>query len=71
MPSPDFAFIYVDFKYITNSQVRLQTSNAFKGTFDCTIKTMQKEGAKGFFKGMSFPLASVAAYNAIVFGVYR
>lgn len=52
-------------------QVRLQTSNAYKGTLDCVVKTFQKEGAGGFLKGMAFPLASVAAYNAVVFGVYR
>nr|XP_039265346.1 solute carrier family 25 member 48-like [Styela clava] len=51
-------------------KVRLQTSNAYKGTIDCCIKIMHKEGPKGFFKGMSFPLLSVAGYNALVFGVY-
>jgi len=49
----------------------MQTSTQHKGTMDCVIKTFKKEGVRGFYKGMSFPLASVAAYNALVFGVYR
>uniref|UniRef100_H2ZQA9 Mitochondrial carrier protein n=1 Tax=Ciona savignyi TaxID=51511 RepID=H2ZQA9_CIOSA len=51
-------------------KVRLQTNTAYKGAMDCAIKTFTKEGVRGFYKGMSFPLASAAAYNALVFGIY-
>ncbi|XP_048189986.1 solute carrier family 25 member 48 isoform X2 [Perognathus longimembris pacificus] len=30
----------------------------------------QRENVSGFFKGMSFPLASIAVYNSMVFGVF-
>nr|KAF6350146.1 solute carrier family 25 member 48 [Myotis myotis] len=30
----------------------------------------RKESVFGFFKGMSFPLASIAVYNSVVFGVF-
>lgn len=51
-------------------KVRLQTGSGYTGSIDCIKKTLQKEGMKGFYKGMSFPLVSAAAYNACVFGVY-
>ena len=50
--------------------MRLQTGSGYTGSIDCIKKTLQKEGMKGFYKGMSFPLVSAAAYNACVFGVY-
>nr|XP_018672942.1 solute carrier family 25 member 48-like isoform X1 [Ciona intestinalis]XP_026696558.1 solute carrier family 25 member 48-like isoform X1 [Ciona intestinalis] len=51
-------------------KVRLQTNSAYRGAVHCIIKTFTREGVKGFYRGMSFPLASAAAYNALVFGVY-
>lgn len=55
-------------------KVHLQTQNVrnpmYKGTFDCLQKLIAKEGIRGVYRGMSSPLAGVAAINAIVFGVY-
>ncbi|KAK7165463.1 hypothetical protein R3I94_003730 [Phoxinus phoxinus] len=51
-------------------KVRLQTQSVYKGIFDCVVKTYTHEGFHGFFKGMSFPVISVALSNAVVFGSY-
>lgn len=55
-------------------KVHLQTQNVrnplYKGTFDCLQKIVAKEGIRGVYRGMSSPLAGVAAINAVVFGVY-
>lgn len=55
-------------------KVCLQTQNVnnpkYKGTIDCLRQLMAKEGVRGIYKGMSSPLAGVAAINAIIFGVY-
>nr|XP_044993637.1 solute carrier family 25 member 45 isoform X2 [Jaculus jaculus]XP_044993643.1 solute carrier family 25 member 45 isoform X2 [Jaculus jaculus] len=37
---------------------------------DCIVKTYRHESLLGFFKGMSFPIASVAVVNSVLFGVY-
>ena len=37
---------------------------------DCASKMIKKEGFFSMYKGMSFPLASVAAVNCIAFGAY-
>ncbi|XP_045039492.2 solute carrier family 25 member 45 isoform X2 [Desmodus rotundus] len=37
---------------------------------DCVVKTYRHESILGFFKGMSFPLASIAVVNSVLFGVY-
>ncbi|XP_055598843.1 mitochondrial basic amino acids transporter [Uranotaenia lowii] len=55
-------------------KVHLQTQDyrnpIYKGTIDCFRQILVKEGLRGFYRGMSSPMAGVAAVNAIVFGVY-
>ncbi|XP_023601409.1 solute carrier family 25 member 45 isoform X2 [Myotis lucifugus] len=51
-------------------KVRLQTQNTYRGIIDCTVKTYRHESILGFFKGMSFPIASIAVVNSVLFGVY-
>lgn len=55
-------------------KVNLQTQDiknpTYKGTFHCFRTIFAKEGIRGIYKGISSPLAGVAAINAIVFGVY-
>lgn len=56
-------------------KVRLQTmplvkpgeSPLYRGTWDCAVKTVKKEGFKGLYKGMSAPLTGVAPIFAISF----
>ncbi|KAK3104011.1 hypothetical protein FSP39_023658 [Pinctada imbricata] len=56
-------------------KVRLQTmpkpapgqSPLYKGTWDCAMKTVNKEGFLGLYKGMAAPLAGVAPMFAICF----
>lgn len=55
-------------------KVHLQTQDhrnpLYKGTLDCFRKIIAKESIRGLYRGMSSPMAGVAAVNAIVFGVY-
>ena len=51
-------------------KVRLQTTNNYNGIIDCAKKMIKTEGIRSMYKGMSFPLASVAAVNCIAFGAY-
>lgn len=55
-------------------KVRLQTQDfrnpQYRGTMDCFAKIVKRESVSGLYKGMSSPMAGVAAVNAIVFGVY-
>ncbi|XP_037759778.1 solute carrier family 25 member 45 isoform X3 [Chelonia mydas] len=51
-------------------KVRLQTQSGYRGILDCVIKTYRNETVLGFFKGMSFPLLSVALVNSVMFGAY-
>ncbi|XP_053576079.1 solute carrier family 25 member 45 isoform X2 [Bombina bombina] len=37
---------------------------------DCIVKTYKAETVLGFFKGMSFPVSSVAISNSLIFGSY-
>ncbi|CRL06506.1 CLUMA_CG019481, isoform A [Clunio marinus] len=48
-------------------KVRLQTNDKYKGMLDCGKKTIQKEGVRGLYKGMSAPIAGVAPIFAISF----
>ncbi|PAV88589.1 hypothetical protein WR25_20220 [Diploscapter pachys] len=53
-------------------KVRLQTQhgNIYRGTWHCFGNIVKKEGFRGLYKGLSSPLASLSAINAIVFGVH-
>ncbi|KAM9834368.1 solute carrier family 25 member 48 isoform X1 [Syngnathus typhle] len=51
-------------------KTRLQAGKGYKNMMDCIITIYRKETAWGFFKGMSFPLATITAYNSLVFGFY-
>ncbi|XP_069500867.1 solute carrier family 25 member 45 isoform X2 [Ambystoma mexicanum] len=51
-------------------KVRWQTQSKYRGIFDCIAKTYQGETILGFFKGMSFPVLTVAISNALAFGSY-
>lgn len=51
-------------------KTRLQAGVGYGNTLSCIRMVYRKEGVFGFFKGMSFPLASIAVYNSVVFGVF-
>jgi len=55
-------------------KVRIQTQDPtnlkYRGTFQCLSSIIKDEGGRALYRGMSGPLASVAAINAIGFGVY-
>ncbi|EQB77731.1 hypothetical protein CB1_000429068 [Camelus ferus] len=51
-------------------KVRLQTQTTYQGIIDCMVKTYHHESLLGFFKGMSFPIVSIAVVNSVLFGVY-
>ncbi|XP_044586764.1 mitochondrial basic amino acids transporter isoform X2 [Cotesia glomerata] len=55
-------------------KVHLQVQNTknptYRGTWHCFQSILHKESIHGLYRGMSSPLAGVAALNAIVFGVY-
>lgn len=56
---------------IDTVKVRIQTQKQFTGIWQCVIATGTKEGARGFFKGMSLPVTTVSITSSVVFGTYR
>lgn len=51
-------------------KTRLQAGNRYKNTLHCIVTIYKKETVAGFFKGLSFPLASITLYNSMVFGFF-
>ncbi|KAI5178825.1 solute carrier family 25 member 48 isoform X3 [Manis pentadactyla] len=51
-------------------KTRLQAGANNGSTLSCVRALYRRESVFGFFKGMSFPLASIAIYNSVVFGVF-
>ncbi|CAL1614339.1 unnamed protein product [Knipowitschia caucasica] len=51
-------------------KTRLQAGQGYKNTLHCVLSIYRKESAMAFFKGMSFPLASITVYNSVVFGFF-
>ncbi|AWP11613.1 putative solute carrier family 25 member 48 [Scophthalmus maximus] len=51
-------------------KTRLQAGKGYRNTLHCILTIYRKETVMGFFKGMSFPLASVTVYNSAVFGFF-
>ncbi|KAM4621786.1 solute carrier family 25 member 48 isoform 2-T2 [Polymixia lowei] len=52
------------------SATRLQACSGYRNTLHCVLSIYRKETVAGFFKGMSFPLASITVYNSVVFGFF-
>ncbi|XP_069508697.1 solute carrier family 25 member 48 isoform X2 [Ambystoma mexicanum] len=52
-------------------KTRLQAGQGYGSTLNCILTIYRNEHVAGFFKGMSFPLVSIAIYNSVVFGVFR
>ncbi|KAL7885676.1 hypothetical protein AOLI_G00059710 [Acnodon oligacanthus] len=52
-------------------KTRLQAGKGYKNTFHCIVTIYKKETVAGFFKGLSFPLASITLYNSMVFGFFN
>jgi len=42
----------------------------YSGPVDCCRKTLQAEGVKGLYKGLTSPLAGIVFYNAASFTAY-
>ncbi|XP_065500301.1 solute carrier family 25 member 48 isoform X2 [Caloenas nicobarica] len=51
-------------------KTRLQAGQGYGNTLNCVLTVYRNESVAGFFKGMSFPLASIAIYSSVVFGVF-
>ncbi|XP_032684722.1 mitochondrial basic amino acids transporter-like [Odontomachus brunneus] len=55
-------------------KVHMQTQDSrnpkYRGTWDCLRTILARESLTGLYRGMTSPIAGVAAVNAIVFGVY-
>ncbi|KAM9105897.1 solute carrier family 25 member 48 isoform 3-T10 [Megaptera novaeangliae] len=51
-------------------KARLQAGTGYGSTLSCIRTVYRRESVFGFFKGMAFPLASIAVYNSVVFGVF-
>lgn len=51
-------------------KTRLQAGKGNKSTLHCILTIYRKETVAGFFKGLSFPLASITLYNSAVFGFF-
>ncbi|XP_010902958.1 solute carrier family 25 member 48 isoform X2 [Esox lucius] len=51
-------------------KTRLQAGKGYKNTLHCVVQIYRTETVAGFFKGLSFPLASITVYNSVVFGFF-
>ncbi|XP_016145105.1 solute carrier family 25 member 48 [Sinocyclocheilus grahami] len=51
-------------------KTHLQAGKGYKNTLHCVVTIYKKENVTGFFKGLSFPLASITLYNSMVFGFF-
>ncbi|KAM6322532.1 solute carrier family 25 member 48 isoform 1-T1 [Podargus strigoides] len=51
-------------------KTRLQAGQGYGNTLNCLLTVYRNESVAGFFKGMSFPLASIAVYTSVVFGIF-
>ena len=47
------------------------SNSGFNGNFiDCTLKTMEKEGITGLYRGIVSPMTTIPLVNAVVFSSY-
>ncbi|XP_017691576.1 PREDICTED: solute carrier family 25 member 48 isoform X1 [Lepidothrix coronata] len=51
-------------------KTRLQAGQGYGNTLKCFLTVYRNESVTGFFKGMSFPMATTGLYSSVVFGVF-
>lgn len=69
-PSPDLLPVNPEVNRLTPDFVPpLLQKPRYTGAVDALRKTVTAEGAKGLYKGMGAPLATVAVFNAVLFTV--
>ncbi|XP_068428250.1 solute carrier family 25 member 48 [Clinocottus analis] len=51
-------------------KTRLQAGSGYRSCLHCVLTIYRKETVMGFFKGMSFPLASITFCNSVIFGFF-
>eukprot|EP01063_Lacrimia_lanifica_P033810 TRINITY_DN612_c1_g5_i1.p1 TRINITY_DN612_c1_g5~~TRINITY_DN612_c1_g5_i1.p1 ORF type:complete len:318 (+),score=142.08 TRINITY_DN612_c1_g5_i1:52-954(+) len=51
-------------------KVKLQTTDLYKGTWDCIQKTVKKDGLAGLYRGMAAPITGVTPMYAMCFAGY-
>lgn len=52
-------------------RTRLQTSKEFTGPLHCARQTLQTEGVRAFYRGMSWPFLAQGIYKAVMFGSFE
>ncbi|KAI8804191.1 mitochondrial carrier [Cladochytrium replicatum] len=51
-------------------RLQLDSTNRFKGPWDCLSQTVRNEGFLALYKGMASPIAGVGFVNAVLFSAY-
>ncbi|KAJ7421963.1 Solute carrier family 25 member 48 [Willisornis vidua] len=51
-------------------KTRLQAGRGYGNTLKCFLTVYRNESVTGFFKGMSFPMATTGIYSSVVLGVF-
>ncbi|NWI90652.1 S2548 protein, partial [Pitta sordida] len=51
-------------------KTRLQAGRGYGNTLKCFLTVYRNESVTGFFKGMSFPMATMGINSSVVFGVF-
>uniref|UniRef100_A0A8C2EB65 Solute carrier family 25 member 48 n=1 Tax=Cyprinus carpio TaxID=7962 RepID=A0A8C2EB65_CYPCA len=66
----DFLAGWIGGEFYLFCMTRLQAGKGYRNTLHCVVTIYKKENVTGFFKGLSFPLASITLYNSMVFGFF-
>lgn len=54
---------------LDTTKVKMQIERI--GMLNCVMKIVQREGVKGFYRGVYYPLVTNPVVNAVNFGVYE
>jgi len=55
----------------TKTRLQIAPKNYYNSTLDCVQKTFQQQGIRGFYSGMSSPLAGQMIFRSVSFGTFH
>ena len=65
-----YACKYQNVDILSQVQIQCSPKGTYRGIIDCFSQIIEKEGARGLYRGLAPPLCTISLTNAVCFGTF-